>query len=480
MPILKKDTKVSFKFKQKTIIRGEASINNITHFSFFVKEIEYAPEWTPCPQCGTESHRDSRAERCPRDINLEHPLFLLVTVGVYQCPNNGCEVNYFRIPLPFAKKGAHYTLRAMSKCIESVRRDHMPFSSVPERAKKDFHISPSRSTVWRWYREEGDNIDLAPGYEGWVGENFSGVLCVDEVYDGDFCLLLATDPLNQMTVAFLLEEKAHGQKKTQATQEQVGRLFDYIKEMGINPEVIVSDGSPLYPEVIAQKFPGARHQLCRFHIIQDIVREILKAIREYRKGLPSPPKRKRGRPKEGEPPPPPDRGKEIYKHRHLFVTRPDKLEEDKEGKQILERLCQEHKFLKTLRSFMEEVFSIFEQTTAEEAKQRYNSLVQKQEYQKEKPLKKTLQHLSEDKIDKALVFLNYQQMNSTNNDVERAARRFRKIQKSHYRLRSRASIICMLRFELIAQKAKWEKKDMEARRLCRLEVKHQKKQPRAA
>lgn len=411
-------------------------------------------------------------------------MFLLVTVGVYQCPNEGCEVNYFRIPLPFAKKGAHYTLRAMSKCIESVRRDHMPFCSVPSRVEKDFHISPSRSTVWRWYHQEGNEIALAPGYEGWVGENFSGVLCVDEVYDGDFCLLLATDSLNQMTVAFLLEEKTQGQKKAQATQEQVGRLFDYIKEMGIDPEVIVSDGSPLYPEVIAQKFPSAKHQLCRFHIIQDIVRDILKAIREYRKSLPSPPRRRVGRPKEGDPPPPDDPGKEIYKHRHLFVTRPDKLPESKgeqeNPKQTLARLCKEHKFLKTLRSFMEEIFSIFEQTTVEEAKERYNSLVQKQEYQKEKHLQKALDHLSGDKIDKALVFLNYQHMNSTNNDVERAARRFRKIQKSHYRLRSKASIISMLRFELIAQKDKWEKKDKEARRLCRLEVKHQKRQPRAA
>jgi len=294
----------------------------------------------------------------------------------------------------------------------------MPFSSVPERVEKDFHISPSRSTVWRWYHQEGKEIALAPGYEGWVGENFSGVLCVDEVYDGDFCLLLATDSLNQMTVAFLLEEKAWGQKKAQATQEQVARLFDYIKEMGIEPEVIVSDGSPLYPEVIAQKFPSAKHQLCRFHILQDIVKEILKAIREYRKSLPSPPKRPRGRPKEGNPPPPDDPGKEIYKHRHLFVTRPDKLEENGEGKQILAKLCKEHKFLGTLRSFMEEVFSIFEQTTVEEAKQRYSSLVQNQEYQKEKHLQKVLEHLSEDKTPPkghpALVFLNYQQMNSTN------------------------------------------------------------------
>src|SRR5690242_4802815 len=36
--------------------------------------------------------------------------------------------------------------------------------------------------------------DTAVDYQPWVVANFSGVLCVDEVYQGDLALLLAVDP----------------------------------------------------------------------------------------------------------------------------------------------------------------------------------------------------------------------------------------------------------------------------------------------
>ena len=37
-------------------------------------------------------------------------------------------------------------------------------------------------------------MDFATDYQPWVVESFSGILCVDEVYQGKLALLLAVDP----------------------------------------------------------------------------------------------------------------------------------------------------------------------------------------------------------------------------------------------------------------------------------------------
>ena len=45
-----------------------------------------------------------------------------------------------------------------------------------------------------WCRAYAAEIDFAVDYQPWVVANFSGILCVDEVYQGDLALLLAVDP----------------------------------------------------------------------------------------------------------------------------------------------------------------------------------------------------------------------------------------------------------------------------------------------
>ena len=38
---------------------------------------------------------------------------------------------------------------------------------------------------------------------------------------------------------------------------------------------ITTDGSSLYPKVLKELWPDARHQRCRFHILQEIVQKKL-------------------------------------------------------------------------------------------------------------------------------------------------------------------------------------------------------------
>ena len=45
-----------------------------------------------------------------------------------------------------------------------------------------------------WCRAFAEQVDFSTDYQPWVVANFSGILCVDEVYQGDLALLLAVDP----------------------------------------------------------------------------------------------------------------------------------------------------------------------------------------------------------------------------------------------------------------------------------------------
>src|SRR5260370_15765183 len=45
-----------------------------------------------------------------------------------------------------------------------------------------------------WCRSFADQLDFSVDYQPWVVANFSGILCVDEVYQGELALPLAVDP----------------------------------------------------------------------------------------------------------------------------------------------------------------------------------------------------------------------------------------------------------------------------------------------
>ena len=48
---------------------------------------------------------------------------------------------------------------------------------------------------------------------------------------------------------------------------------------------MVTDGSNLYPAVLAELWPDADHQLCVFHVIKDINKLILDAVRRMRTAM---------------------------------------------------------------------------------------------------------------------------------------------------------------------------------------------------
>jgi hypothetical protein len=185
--------------------------------------------------CKTICKRHSKGERILIDINLDHPVLIHALVGVSRCPNeyNG-EKGFFRINLPFAQKGAHYSRMAQDKCILSKGEDKMPFELIPYRVKRDFCISPVKSPIHRWFNQKAEEIDITTDYEPWAVASFSGVVCIGELYDQEFVLLFATDPISHKTISYQLTQGY--------TKEEVRDFLEHLEKIGIDPGVIITDG----------------------------------------------------------------------------------------------------------------------------------------------------------------------------------------------------------------------------------------------
>jgi transposase-like protein len=104
--------------------------------------------------------------------------------------------------------------------------------------------------------------------------------------------LLATDPLRDRPVGFASVDKNDA--------DHMRRFLKNLKSHGFEPQVVVTDGSPLYPALLTELWPDARHQLCVFHVLKDINAKVLEAARRLRRQMARRGnrgrKRKRGRP----------------------------------------------------------------------------------------------------------------------------------------------------------------------------------------
>lgn len=235
-----------------------------------------------CDRCQQPAPHYSTAERVAIDLDLEQPVLLAVTVSVHYCP--ACQ-HYFRVQPPFLRPDAIYTNRVVDKAVQSVYRDGMALRRVSQRLAADFWVQPSEGMIRAWCTTYGKTFDFAKDYQPWVIRAFSGLLCVDEVYQGDLALLLAVDPAAPDGDRLVGYQLAHGNVSASMVESFLTRL----RAAGIMPDEVITDGSALYPAVLTKVWPVAAHQLCLFHETRHVTAAVLEVIKAVRKRLPSPP-----------------------------------------------------------------------------------------------------------------------------------------------------------------------------------------------
>ena len=270
--------------------------------------------------------------------------------------------------------------------------------------------------------------------------DFSGYIAADELYDGPFCVLSIVDNHNFRRLIY--EVLDHD-----PTHEDIIRFFrrfrKELEQRNLKLLGVTTDGSPLYPEPLALIFPGVDHQVCEFHVLKEINKQILKAVtavrRELKKKLP---KLKRGRPSSQAARKAARRKKRLqdkignlFEHRYLFVKHSLTPKEKKIFLSITRGLYN----LRNLRSIMDQVYRLFDRRCrTETALEKLAKL--RCRVRKFKTLGQTLKKLFTPNIEKALTFLDDSQLPSTSNAVERGYRRHRKMQKSVYRVRTQKHI----------------------------------------
>lgn len=439
-------------------------MERIPYPSFKVKYLEVLPADHACPTCGHLAKRNSRGPRTIQEPDLEQPSFLIVHLSVCHCKNPDCQTHYFRLPLPCIEPRMRYSPDAVSYSVDRVTRDGMPFCRVPDRMADAFHLYPVKSTVWGWHARACEAIDLAKDYAPFVKATFAGVRCRDEVYDGPFCLLLATDPLNDIPVVYTLETQASDQQRAGCCQAWLDRHLARLEEIGIQPQAVIRDGALSYDRGLPA---GWDQQRCQFHLVQDMTKDVLKAVNAYRKSLPDPPQRSKGRPNADAPPAPANIKTEIWHHRFLFAGHEETIEAQKRPcphenhpcggqseTEILTELCDAHPSLGTIRSVMPDIYALFngDYERVDQVQSRYQVLCLTPAYQENADLSRALAHLQGDSLEKACLHLAYDNLPRTNNHAEGKARRFRKRQKHHYHLRRSHTRDRAMKAELIHQK----------------------------
>ena len=102
--------------------------------------------------------------------------------------------------------------------------------------------------IRRWVRTYRETFDFVVDYQPWVVSEFSGILCVDEVYQGQLALLLAVDPAAPDGDRLVGYQLVHGIVDATIVEAFLARL----KDAGVAPEQVITDGSSLYPIRLAQ------------------------------------------------------------------------------------------------------------------------------------------------------------------------------------------------------------------------------------
>lgn len=266
--------------------------------------------------------------------------------------------------------------------------------------------------------------------------DFSGYLAIDDVYDGPFCILSLVDNRRHRRLAFrvLEHDPTHADIRSFLGDFQIQLETRQLQVRGIT-----TDGSPLYPTPLAELWPNVRHQLCEFHVIKEITKAMLHAVARLRKELAATiPKQGRGRPCTAQKAQArkvsrhKQRVADLFEHRHLFVRHALTVRQ----KRLLGQLTRGLPQLRVLRQIMDEVYRLFDRRCKRStALGRLAKL--RQRVRRWKRLGRTRDKLKSPTLEKALVFLDDRLLPSTSNSVERSNRRFRKVQKGIYSVRTK-------------------------------------------
>jgi hypothetical protein len=404
--------------------------------------VRCAPKKAPCPRCGKRGRRKRTRTRTVRTVAYKAVAVLEVTYGEYAARCDCCTT--FRNSPEGVPPKAKYDNTVRDLVLDRLLKDGMSIERALASIRREFLLDLSTGFAYGVLRDRAAELDMA-AHRRMVLDRFSGTLCVDELHLGRFTLLLATDPLADLPVAFALV----GKNDT----DHMRRFLGNLKTWGLMPRVVVTDGSNLYPELLAELWPGADHQLCVFHALKTINGLILDAVRRLKAAMArrgkAGRKKKRGRKSRKAEAAAGRRGttlKEkahfVFKRRYLIVKRREKFTEAERGDLV--RMLGYLPELATLRRFADRVYWLFDTPKdLHQASCRRSAVVREPAFRAVPELVKAMEQFGGERLPKLMAYLDNPAARRvrTNNHVERTNRLFRFLEKVRYKWRRRRTLV---------------------------------------
>src|SRR5262245_56634979 len=164
--------------------------------------VRCAPKKATCPQCGKLGRRKpTLPPRRVRTVVYMTIAYLEITGGESQARCDCCTT--FRNTPEGVLPRALYDNKVRVLVLARILKDGMNIEQTLESLRREFFLDLSTGFVYDLLRGRAAQLDMA-AHRRRVLEHFSGTLCVDEVHLGQFTLLLATDPIGDLPVAFAL------------------------------------------------------------------------------------------------------------------------------------------------------------------------------------------------------------------------------------------------------------------------------------
>src|SRR3954451_17783103 len=405
--------------------------------------VHCAPKKAPCPKCGKAGRRKrTLPPRRVRTVAYQRVAYLEITCGEYQARCSCCTT--FRSCPEQVLPRALYDNKVRDLVLGRILDDGMSIEQTVQSLRREYLLELSTGFVADVLRDRARQLDLAE-HRREVLKHFSGTLCVDELHLGRSTLLLATDPISDLPVAFALVDAND--------QDHMRRFLKNLKAWGFHPRVVVTDGSNLYPALLAELWDEAEHQLCVFHVIQDINKLVLDAVRRLRNAMKrrgqAGRKKKRGRKAAKSKAAAARRGmtvKEkahfVFKRRYLIVKRQENLTESE--RDDLRRMREYLPELATLRRFADRIYWLFDTPKDfHQASCRRAAIVRDAAFLAVPELVKAMEQFGGEKFPKLMAYLKdpLSQRVRTNNHVERTNRLIRSWEKVRYKWRRRRTLV---------------------------------------
>jgi Transposase len=290
---------------------------------------------------------------------------------------------------------------------------------------------------------------METSYLDWALADFSGYIAADELYDGPFCVLSIVENRTFKRLAYHVLDH----DPTHADITAFFRRFQAaLEQRGLRVQAITTDASPLYPEPIAQVFGTVPHQLCEFHVIKTLMKAVLRAVAQVRKRLAAQqPSLPRGRPSTRTAKRAARQRQRVhqkvhalFEHRYLFVQHHLTAAERK----TLQRITQGLPPLRSLRAIMDEVYRLFDRRCCTDTALAKLARL-RQRVRRFRQVRRTLNTLFAPNLEHALIFLDDHLLPATSNAVERGNRRYRKMQKTVYRVRTQEHITTRIALDML-------------------------------